>query len=158
MFMSLSSQNADYLSTNKVRILRDDMGTRPCDFVRMARTRKSKADLSTLEVDFIPEDFTPPPHHMRAWREKKELTQEQLAELMGTTKGVVSDLENSKRELGTKWLWKISTALRIRPGYILEHDPATLPDDIIEIWATIKDDDRPKAIRALKVFESDTGT
>ena len=156
MFMPLGSQNADRLSTNKVRILHDDMIAPPCQFVRMARTRKIKVDLSTLAVDFIPEDFTPPPHHMRAWREKKELTQEQLAELMGTTKGVISDLENSKRELGTKWLWKISKALRIRPGYILEHDPDQLPNDIIEIWATIHDNDKLKAIKALKAFEDES--
>ena len=107
----------------KVRVAHDDIEFRGCETDRMSRTRKTRRPIEELDVTIVPDDYEPPFHYLRQWREFKGLTLEQFAELVGTSKGNASDLENGKRELGMKWLWRISEALHIRPGFILEHDP-----------------------------------
>lgn len=74
------------------------------------------------------------PNHLKAWREKREITQEALAELVGTTASVISYLEQGERGLSAKWLRRLAPALEITPGLLLDHDPADLSDDIIEMW------------------------
>ena len=118
----------------------------------MARPKRHNIQIADLDVQRVADDYTPPHHYLREWREFKRLTQEQFAELLGTSKSQISDLENSNRGLGYKWLWKASEALKIRPGFILEHDPEELPTDIIEIWATIPEGDRQKARAILETL------
>src|SRR3990167_10236693 len=49
----------------------------------------------------------PPANHLRAWREFRGLTQEQLAELADTKGSTISLLESGDRGLGDKWLRKL---------------------------------------------------
>lgn len=96
-------------------------------------------------------------NYLKAWREFRGLTQEQLAELVGTTKAVISLLENEKRPLSSKWLRKLAEALDTQPGHILDHDPNDLDTDIIDIWSHIPERDRDQAARVLRSFVR-TGT
>lgn len=96
-------------------------------------------------------------NHLKAWREKRGLSQEELAERVGTTKSVVSLLENEKRPLSSKWLRKFAEALKTKPGYILDHDPNELNDDVFDIWDRIAAGDRTQAARVLSTFAK-TGT
>lgn len=96
-------------------------------------------------------------NHLRAWREKREMTQEELAEKVGTTKAVISLLENEKRPLSSKWLRKLAEALETQPGYILDYDPNDLSSDIFDIWDNIDQRDRAQAARVLSTFRR-TGT
>ena len=91
-------------------------------------------------------------NYLKAWREFRGLTQEQLADKVGTDKAVISLLENEKRPLSSTWLRKFATALETRPGHILDTDPAALDNDIIDIWTRIDTTDREQAARVLRSF------
>lgn len=95
-------------------------------------------------------------NHLRAWREFRELTQEDLAEAVGTTGSVISMIESGSRGLSDKWLRKLAPALGTTPGYLLDHDPNDLPTDIIDIWTSIPDRDKPTALRILEGFKTGT--
>ena len=96
-------------------------------------------------------------NYLKAWREFRGFTQEQLADKVGTDKAVISLLENEKRPLSSTWLRKFAAALETRPGHILDTDPATLDNDIIDIWTRIEATDREQAARVLRSFVK-TGT
>lgn len=75
------------------------------------------------------------PNHLKAWRLHRGMTQEQLAEAVGTNPNMIGYLESGERGLSAKWLRKLAPALDTTPGMILDHDPAELDSDIIDIWA-----------------------
>ena len=74
------------------------------------------------------------PNYLRAWRTFKKLTQEQLAEAVGTNANMIQYLETGERGLSAKWLRRLAPALDITPGLLLDHDPSELDSDVIEIW------------------------
>ena len=76
------------------------------------------------------------PSHLRAWRVYRQLSQAELAKRVETTQHNIAYLETGERGLSAKWLRKLATALDTTPGMLLDHDPHTLDNDIIEIWAT----------------------
>ena len=96
-------------------------------------------------------------NYLRAWREHRKLSQDELAEKVGTTKSVISLLENEKRPLSSKWLRKLAEALDTQPGYILDYDPNSISADIFDIWSRIDAVDRDRAARILHTFTK-TGT
>lgn len=98
-----------------------------------------------------------PKNHLRAWREFRKMSQDELASELGTAKGVISLLENGKRPLSDKWLYRLAEVLETRPGHILDVDPNELDNDIFDIWAGIAKRDRAQAARVLRTF-SKTGT
>lgn len=100
---------------------------------------------------------TRPPHFLREWRTFRHLTQQQLADEIGTSKTVISEMERGNLQLSPKWLRKIAPVLRTQPGHILDHDPADLDSDIIDIWAHIAEEDKAQAARVLRTFLK-TGT
>lgn len=75
------------------------------------------------------------PNFLKAWREFRKLTQQQLAELVDTNANMIGYLESGERGLSAKWLRKLAPALDTTPGMLLDHDPAELDSDIIDIWA-----------------------
>lgn len=93
-----------------------------------------------------------PKHFLVEWREFREMTQELLAEKVGTDKSVISLLEDRKRGLSNKWLHKLARALKTTPGAILDYDPNMVPTALLEIWAGIPDEDRAKATSILEAF------
>lgn len=76
------------------------------------------------------------PNHLKAWRDYRGLTQAELAAKVGTNSNMIGYLESGERGLSAKWLRKLADALDTSPGMILDHDPANLDSDILEIWAT----------------------
>lgn len=74
-------------------------------------------------------------NYLKAWRTFRKLTQEQLAEKVGTTQHQIAFLENGDRALSAKWLRRLAPALETTPGMLLDHDPESLDSDIIDIWA-----------------------
>lgn len=77
------------------------------------------------------------PNFLRAWRNYRKLTQEQLADRVKppTNANMIQYLETGERGLSAKWLRRLADALDTTPGMILEHDPAELDSDIVDIWA-----------------------
>ncbi len=96
------------------------------------------------------------PNHLKAWREFREMSQETLAEKIGTTASQISMLETGDRGLSTKWLRKLAPALGTTPGHLLDHDPADIDSDVFDIWIAIGEKDRATALRVLKSFKTGT--
>lgn len=76
------------------------------------------------------------PNHLREWRIYRKLTLGELAERVGTNANMIGYLESGERGLTAKWLRKLADALDTTPGMILDHDPADIDSDILEIWAS----------------------
>jgi len=97
------------------------------------------------------------PNHLKAWRELRGMTLEQLADKVDTSPGMISMLESGDRGLSAKWLRRLAPALKTTPGHLLEHDPRDLDTDILDIWSHISLRDREQARRVLRSFVK-TGT
>lgn len=138
--MGQTLQNAKILARRDVCSMREDGRTRVLHNANMAKTADERE-----------------PNHLKAWREFRHMTQEELAAKVGTTGAVISLLESGSRKLSPKWLRALAPALDTRPGYLLDHDPNDVPTDVMEIWGDISDEDKPAAIRALQGFRR-TGT
>jgi transcriptional regulator with XRE-family HTH domain len=75
------------------------------------------------------------PNYLKAWRLFRDMTQEHLAELVGTNANMIGYLESGERGLSAKWLRRLAPALDTTPGMLLDHDPRELDADVIDIWA-----------------------
>ena len=80
------------------------------------------------------------------------MTQEQLAEAVGTAGNVISLLESGGRTLSEKWIQRIAPALAIRPAQLRDHAPGDMIEDILEIWADIPPDRQAEVREILRVF------
>lgn len=99
----------------------------------------------------------PGTNHLRAWRKFRHLTLEEVADAIGTTKAVVSQLETGRTTLSQKWLDRIAPVLNTSAGYLLDHDPNDMPTAILDVWAAIPDENRAQALAVLETFKK-TGT
>lgn len=97
------------------------------------------------------------PNYLRAWREFRRMSQAELAEAVGTNQNMIGYLENGERGLSAKWLRRLAPALKTQPGFILEHDPSTLPTDIVEIWINATDTERRQLVNLAQAIVK-TGT
>lgn len=92
--------------------------------------------LTECDIARMASDKNGGPNHLRAWRLFRDnMTQEQLAEKVGTNANMIGYLESGERGLSAKWLRRLAEALDTTPGMILEHDPNELDADILDIWA-----------------------
>jgi transcriptional regulator with XRE-family HTH domain len=99
----------------------------------------------------------PSANHLRAWREFRGLSQEELAEKVGTAGNVISLLESGERGLSDKWLRKLAPALGTTPGYLLDHDPNDIDAAFLEAALAVPKEDRAKVLSILQAFRK-TGT
>lgn len=106
----------------------------------------------------VPQPPPRPLHYLKEWREFRQMTQEKLAELVGTDKSVISLKETGNRGLGDKWARRFAPHLQTTPGWIIDHDPNDLPTDILEIWNDIPDEAKPQAAAVLRTFARNKGT
>lgn len=109
--------------------------------------------LHIVTMNGRPVSSPPEANFIKAWRELRGLTQEQLGEAVGTTGPVISLLENGRRSLSTKWLRAIAGALQTSPGFLLDHHPDDIPDDVLQIWSEIPEGNREQALRVLQTFK-----
>lgn len=114
--------------------------------------QRSAPSLQTVYTEGVTDE---PRNYLRAWRQKAGLTLEELADKVGTTRSVVSLLENEKRPLSAKWLRKFADALGTTPGRILDVDPNEADAEVLDIWDHIATKDRARAVRVLRSL---TGT
>jgi transcriptional regulator with XRE-family HTH domain len=97
------------------------------------------------------------PNNLKAWRKYRKMTQQELADAIGTAKSVISDLERGVVQLSPKWLRRLAPVLGTQPGHLLDYKPEDLDTDIIDIWAHIPERERATAIRMLEGLRR-TGT
>ncbi len=93
---------------------------------------------------------------LKEWRTYRGLTQEQLAERVGWTKGNVSQLENGVQGYSQEGLEALAEALQCEPGQILNVDP-TKDDAIWSIWEQAKPAERRMIVDIAKTVTK-TGT
>jgi len=75
------------------------------------------------------------PNYLRDWREYRAMSQEMLAEQVGTEKPVISLLENGHRKLDIIWLRKLAAVLQCRAGDIIDNSPEDDRRGIRETWS-----------------------
>jgi transcriptional regulator with XRE-family HTH domain len=118
---------------------------------------RESANAPLNELSYIADVSEGLPHYLREWRKFRGMTQQELADALETSKSVISDMERGELQLSPKWLRRIAPILKTQPGYILDHDPADLDNDIIDIWSHIDAKDRARAANVLRQFMK-TGT
>lgn len=91
--------------------------------------------LTECDIAAMVTDKNGGPNFLKAWREFRKLTQQELADLVDTNANMIGYLESGERGLSAKWLRRLAPALDTTPGMLLDHDPQTLDSDIIDIWA-----------------------
>ncbi len=77
---------------------------------------------------------------IREIRERKNMTQDQLAEKAKLSKGFLSDVENNKKNISSQFLLKIANALGASVDYLLkgetkektQHEPVIIPPTLSE--------------------------
>lgn len=98
---------------------------------------------------------------LREWRKHRGYTQERLAEMIGTSKGYLSDLERGVRRWNQDLLEQLAEALSCAPADLLRIDPSQGDDSIWSLYDTLTPVQRRQAVRVLKAIrddESGTGT
>ena len=98
-----------------------------------------------------------PKNHLRAWRKFRELSQEELADRIGSSKAVIGHLETGTRGLSHKWLLKLAPALGTTPGFLLDHDPNDMDTAYLDAALSVPAENRGQALEILKTFKR-TGT
>jgi transcriptional regulator with XRE-family HTH domain len=91
-------------------------------------------------------------NHLRAWRKFRRLSQEELAEAIGSSKAVIGHLETGRSGLSHKWLIKLADALQTTPGFLLDHDPNKLDTAFLEAAMAVPASNREQALAILKTF------
>lgn len=83
-----------------------------------------------------------PGDRVKAAREQRNWTQEQLADAAGISKGFLSDIENDKRNISSESALKIADALGISLDYLLrgetgqrekDREPVKIPQELSQV-------------------------
>lgn len=95
-------------------------------------------------------------NHLKAWRKHRRMTQEELADAVGTTKAVISNIETGSRGLSDKWLRKLAPALGTTPGFLLDYSPDDLDGSYLEAVLAVPPGRRKAAIQILDALKTGT--
>ncbi len=98
------------------------------------------------------------PNYLRAWREFNRMTQQQLADAVGTNANMIGYLEEGVRGLSLKWLRRLAPALNTRAIFLAEIDPEKADTRTMELAMAVSDDDRPQVNQILETFVKKNGT
>lgn len=81
--------------------------------------------------------------YLQAWREKRRLTVEALAERADVSPGLISLIENAKSAGSAESLEKLATALGIEVGELFDIEPGS-DGSMVRMW--VKDSDRSRIL------------
>lgn len=95
-------------------------------------------------------------NHLQAWRLFRKMTQEQLAEAVGTNKAVISLIESGDRQLSPKWLGRLAPALGTTRGFLLDYHPDDVDADYLREIMEMPKDRRAQATALLRVLRTGT--
>lgn len=105
-----------------------------------------------LHIANMDEESGNPRNYLKEWRHFRNLTQMQLAELVGTSGPMINHLENGQRALNHKWLVRLAPALKTSPGFILDHNPLDMPRDLFEIWNSGNEEERAQLVKVAEAI------
>lgn len=92
------------------------------------------------------------PAFIKAWRDFRGLTQEQLAERVETTPATISRLENGKQPYSQELLECLADALRCRVADLIARPPDKTRDDLLTLLEAMDDERRAQAARILRAL------
>lgn len=81
-------------------------------------------------------------NRIKALRKAKGISQQRLAELIGTSKPQMGRLENGHRRLSDHWIARIAAALNVRPGELLHEVPKELDikaETLVDLFEQLPD-------------------
>lgn len=87
---------------------------------------------------------------LKAWRQHTGMTQQELADRLGTSKSIISELESGHQRWNRDHLAEIGFALGIEPEDLLRR-PETSPD-LQLIWQRIPESQRAHALAILETY------
>lgn len=96
--------------------------------------------------------YFPVEHHLKEWREFRNMTQAQLADAVETDKSVISLLENGGMQMTDSWARRLAKPLRTTAGFLIDYGPDELPTDILDAARAVSVEHRPQVIEILKAF------
>jgi transcriptional regulator with XRE-family HTH domain len=88
---------------------------------------------------------------IRDWRLHRNLTQEQLAEKVGTSKGHVSRIETGERPYTQQFLESCARVLGCQPADLIARNPED-PEGLWSVWEGIPPAQRDLALAVLRAF------
>lgn len=90
-------------------------------------------------------------NRIKELRESRDLTQQQLADLVGSTKQQIGRLEKSQRQLTEAWMQRLARALQCHPAELLEAPavPPISPEEqaLLDLYRSLGDGDRKAIFR-----------
>lgn len=88
-------------------------------------------------------------HFIRAWRKKRDLSQEKAAERIGISRTYLSKIESGKKRYDEPFLEAAAKVYRCEPKDLISRHPddPELPQDV---WHEIPSDRRPEALKYLR--------
>lgn len=95
-------------------------------------------------------------NHLRAWREANGLTQDQLAELVGSAGNVIGLLESGERGLSDKWLRRLAPHLGTTPGFLLDHHPDDVEAAFLEEVISAGKSNRAQVLAVIRALKTGT--
>lgn len=96
------------------------------------------------------------PNNLRAWRQHRKLSQEQLAKLVNTSTNMIQYLESGERGLSLKWLRRLAPALDTTVGMLADHSPENIDGELHDFWT--KKLDKDQRAQLMRIAEALTGT
>lgn len=100
------------------------------------------------------------PNNLRAWRMKKGLTQQELADKVvpPTTANMIQYLESGERGLSLKWLRRLADAMDMTVGHLTDHTPETVEPDVLDFWTGKLNLQQKRQLAAIAEALTKTGT
>ena len=95
------------------------------------------------------------PALLRKWRLRREMSQEQLAEAIDATQGLISQYETGVTEVGISTLYELATALRCRPIDLLENAPEDV-EPVLSVWRELGSRERKLGLALLESIRTAT--
>lgn len=98
--------------------------------------------------------------YLAAWRDYRNLTLQDVADEVGTSRGVVSELETGKPKAnGSKplrynrdWVDLMSKALQTTRGRLLDVNPFTADPDAMDVFNRVPKKDQAHVLRIVETF------
>jgi transcriptional regulator with XRE-family HTH domain len=99
------------------------------------------------------------PNNLRAWRVHRKMTQQALADAVGTTANMIQYLEAGERALSLKWLRRLAPALDTTVGHLADHAPEDAQEaEVLDFWAKRLDRDQRRQLVRIAEALTKTGT
>jgi transcriptional regulator with XRE-family HTH domain len=87
---------------------------------------------------------------LRVLRQRAKISQEKLAEEMGLTQGMISQLENGKSDYTRSHIEQLAQFFKVDPAELVATDNG---ESIYSLLKSLPEDDRPRAVEILKALK-----